>query len=325
MSRRQPYIEELVVELTGWCPLRCRHCSSDSSPSCPHALSPEVVDRVLSEAIDIGVGQVSFGGGEPTASVLLIPSIQRLARAGIPSEIYSCGMAHYEGRLGPLPASLVSELAMLADAVSLVFSIHGASAEVHDAITRLDGSHEILLASIESCISAGIPASANFVPLRPNLHEFEQVVDLVSRFGMAKLSVLRFVPQGRGGVDRAGLEPTRDEEDAFVTRLLDVRAASKVELRTGSPFNGIVPDNNVPCRAAISKLVIQPDGNVIPCEVFKHRNRRGWDASIYDKSLMEVLHSPRFADLRRRLVGAGCGECPVHSHLRSPCHAYLGV
>jgi len=325
MDGKDTHIEELVVELTGWCPLRCRHCSSDSGPECANALSPKVIDRLLSEAIDLGVRQVSFGGGEPTASAQLVPAIRRLARARIPSEIYSCGLALHGGRTRPLPASLMRELAEVADRVSIVFSIHGASASVHDGITSVEGSHEALLASARSCLSAGISTSANFVPLKPNLHEFEHVVDLVAELGMPKLSVLRFVPQGRGDDGRASLEPNREEEDRFVERLLAVRDTCGIEVRTGSPFNGIVPDNDVPCRAAISKLVIQPDGNVIPCEVFKHRSRKGWEASIYDSSLVEILDSHWFAALRRRLVGAGCSECPVHSHLRSSCHEQLGV
>ncbi len=309
-------IQELVIELTDWCPLRCRHCSSDSGPFCKNSLSQEVVTRLVAEAVQLEASQVSFGGGEPTGSPLLLSTIRHLAAVGIPSEVFTCGVILRDGSVAPFASELVRGLVAVRDHVSLIFSMHGASPDVHDLITQSPGSHQALVASVTSCLEAGIRCAANFVPLQPNVHDFEAVVDMVGRLGLDKLSVLRFVPQGRGADGRSDLELNRQEENELVDRVLALREQSGVEIRTGSPFNGIIPNNNVLCRAGISKLVIQADGNVLPCEVFKHRKRRQWQASIYDMGLAEILSSERFRQLQQVLDRVGCRDCPVHSHLR---------
>jgi radical SAM protein with 4Fe4S-binding SPASM domain len=129
--------------------------------------------------------------------------------------------------------------------------------------------------------------------------------------------VLRFVPQGRGLDHRRELELDTREEHAFVSELVRLRRRSSVEIRTGSPFNGIVPGNAVPCRAGELKLVIQGDGNVLPCEVYKHKEARDWGLSVLRSSLTEILESPVLRELRRGIREMGCLRCPVHSVLPS--------
>ncbi|MCY2928833.1 MAG: SPASM domain-containing protein [Planctomycetota bacterium] len=139
----------------------------------------------------------------------------------------------------------------------------------------------------------------------------------VETLGIGKLSILRFVPQGRGLFNAGLLDLGRDEEDQFVQELVDFRRRTSLEIRTGSPFNGIVPDNNVPCRAGFRKLVVQADGNVLPCEVFKEERRRDWGASVYEMSLAQILAAPQFVALRKTLAEGRCTACPVHGPLRA--------
>lgn len=315
MSEQSITLQELVVELTDWCPLQCRHCSSQSGPSCGNRLTPEIIDSLLTEAKEIGIGQVSFGGGEPTASPILFDVLRKLDSMHIPAEVFTCGVAHDRDKITPFSHDLVGTLQELRRGLTLVFSFHGSYAQLHDDITQVAGSYDCLCKSLKRCIDAGVTCTANFVPLRINVSDFENVVKLVEDIGINKFSVLRFVPQGRGAENKFELQISRQEEDAFVHRLAVQRARSNMMIRTGSPFNGIIPDNNVLCRAGISKLVVQPDGNVLPCEVFKDDTRRDWGASVYNQTLMDILQSSKFVSLQRALKRAGCGDCPVHSRL----------
>jgi len=307
--------EELTLELTDWCPAECLHCSSNSSPACDNRLPEDLALKLVEEVASIGARKVSFGGGEPVASESFPPVVARVAELGMCAEVFTCGVAGDGETLNILPAEVLNFCKGL-PRVKFIFSVHGATADMHDYFAQTPGSFELMKASLAECLSAGIECEMNFVPTRVNFGQFEGVVELAEEFGLKRLSILRFVPQGRGHDNREELELYRDEEDLFVERLLALRPKTTVDLRTGSPFNGIVPMNAIPCRAGISKLVVQADGNVLPCEVFKQNERCKWNLSVYDQSLTQILRSPQLAVLSDLLKNSNYLECPIHSALR---------
>jgi len=308
--------EELTLELTDWCPAECLHCSSNSNPVCDNRLPEDLALRLVEEVARIGARKVSFGGGEPVAAESFPPVVERVAVLGMRSEVFTCGVVGSGESLSVLPGDILN-LCKKLPAIKFIFSVHGATADVHDYIAQTPGSFELMKGSLAKCLAAGIECEMNFVPTRVNVSQFEGVAELAEEFGLKRLSILRFVPQGRGRENREELELYRDEEDLFVERLLALRTKTKVDLRTGSPFNGIVPGNAIPCRAGASKLVVQADGNVLPCEVFKHNERCKWNLSVYEQSLAQILESPQLAVLSDLLKNSNCLECPIHSELRA--------
>jgi radical SAM protein with 4Fe4S-binding SPASM domain len=259
----------------------------------------------------LGAAKVSLGGGESTASKSFLPVVRRALERRMPVEVFTCGLAATPDAVGSLPTAIIEGCAGL-KGVKFIFSFHGATAQTHDYITRTPGSYECLLSSLKCCQQVGIECELNFVPLRANIHEFDKLINIVQDLQIPRISVLRFVPQGRGALNRAELELNPEEEYLFVNEILRQREVTSVEIRTGSPFNGIIPGNQVPCRAGFGKLVVQADGNVLPCEVFKHYKRRNWDLSVHNMTLAEIVESPQVSNLHRRLQYADCLECPVH-------------
>jgi len=314
MSRFQ----ELVIELTDRCPMSCLHCSSTSGPACKSSLTIEIVRRLLTEAAKLQAGQVSFGGGEPTVAGCFEEAIRETIGMGFSAEVFTCGAnLSLIGRPVPLSNDLIANLSAFRGRLTFVFSFHGSRKDIHDQTTGVDGSFDCMTESLRRCLVSGIPCTANFVPTKLNVADFQNLVMLLESLSIPKLSILRFVPQGRGLLNRQRLELDREVEDAFVEELLRVREGTSIQIRTGSPFNGIVPDNNVPCRAGHQKLVIQANGNVLPCEVFKHHVRSDWGASVYQMRLDDVMASSKFDALHKTLLKGCCATCPVHGALRS--------
>jgi len=307
--------EELTLELTDWCPSKCLHCSSGSGPNCTNKLTYEVALRLVNEAGQLGAAKLSLGGGEPTACESFLPIVRRTLETGMLVEVFTCGLATTTHGITSLPPAIIESCAGI-KGIKFIFSFHGASAEAHDHITQTLGSYEYLLTSLQNCLQAEIECEMNFVPLRVNVHEFGHLIIIAKKLQIPRISILRFVPQGRGALNRAELELNPEEEDLFVSEVLRQREATTVEIRTGSPFNGIVPGNQVPCRAGFGKLVVQADGNVLPCEVFKHHKRCQWGLSVHNMTLSQIVESPQVSDLHDRLHYTNCLECPVHRALR---------
>lgn len=307
--------EELTLELADWCPSLCIHCSSNSGPYCRNRLGRDLATRLVEEAKSLGAEKVSFGGGEPTASEDFLSVLQHTLALGMQAEVFTCGFRVSCGEPASLEDEILDAMASLEN-VKLIFSTHGACSQIHDLVTQTPGSFRALVESLNACKAREIKCEMNFVPLRVNVAEFNRLVHLADALGVGRLSVLRFVPQGRGHRNARQLELSAKEEDAFVTELVQLRTEAVVDIRTGSPFNGIVPGNAVPCRAGSGKLVVQADGNVLPCEVFKHDERREWNLSVHSQRVSEILESPDVRALRTFLENTSCLDCPVHRALR---------
>ncbi len=308
-------LEELILELTDWCPLNCKHCSSSSGTNCNNILDEKLTIQLINQAAELGVKKVSFGGGEPTAAKIFIPALKRIVKLGLAAEVFTCGVNGSPRYL----TELTNEIAVNfknEKAVKFIFSIHGFTSRVHDSITQVPQSFGILINSLKNFIKFGIQCEVNFVPLKSNIHQFADLVRFIDNWGIRKMSILRFVPQGRGFYNQNDLELSKEKESLFIENLLLLRKKARAHIRTGSPFNDIIPNNNVFCRAGYSKLVIQADGNVLPCEVFKHNERCKWGLSIYNQSLSEVLQSKVLEELYVSIQQHNCLRCPIHSVLR---------
>ena len=83
----------LIAELTHRCPLQCPYCAN---PMALHRVSAELDTatwrRVLEEAAALGVLQLHFTGGEPTARKDLVELAQAAARLGLYSNLITSGV-----------------------------------------------------------------------------------------------------------------------------------------------------------------------------------------------------------------------------------------
>lgn len=303
---------ELVLELTDRCHLACLHCSSSSGSGSRAELPAPLVFRLLAEARELGVTRVSFGGGEPTTSALLAEAVRFAGTRFSRINVYTCGARRVDdGSVLPLATDLLEHWRGL-EALRLIFSIHGSSREIHDAVTLVPGSFDAMIASARLARDLEIHTETHFVPMSPNADELESVVRLASRLGSSKVSILRFVAQGRGAQSARQLQLNAADEQRFLVKLSALRARRAMPIRTGSPWNGRVSGPAVPCRAGRWKLVVQPTGNVVPCEVFKAVGRRDFGLSANEHTLGALYRLAERAMATDWRTTPGCSRCPFH-------------
>lgn len=84
--------------------------------------------------------------------------------------------------------------------------------------------------------------------------------------GADNVSILNFVPQGRGYVYRNQLMLSDLELEDFRQIFLSTRDQFRVGTRIGIPLLGA---DFHKCTAGLGKLVIKYDGTVLPCPAFK--------------------------------------------------------
>lgn len=315
-------LKELKLELTQQCPLACVHCSTDSHRLRSSSLDEETVLRLLREGAALGVEKVAFSGGEPLL-VPYLPTVVRQAQTlGIHSSVYTCGAV--DDDLTPLSAE--SALLLAESGIGrLIFSLYSHRAEVHNSVTRY-GSFNSTVRALQNGLSSGIPVEIHFVAMQRNFRYLPGLVAFAAQHGVQRLSVLRFVPHGRGiGIaSREDLSP--DDMRELRQMILAARAEyPEVNVRAGSPMN-ILGIGHTPCDAAQDVLVINHRGEIFPCDAFKNVSFQDPQfGSVFKQPLKDVWEQSAFLNRVRTELSAGpqptCGSCEEFSGCRSGCLA----
>jgi radical SAM protein with 4Fe4S-binding SPASM domain len=315
------FLRELKIEVTHRCPLACIHCSSDASPSCSREMGEESCLRILREAITMGVKEVTFSGGEPLAWwPALLTAVTVAVGGNLRVLIYTSGNV-------PEPETKLRVLKSLG-VEACIFSMFGATASVHELITRAHGSFKSTLEAVSKSTKLGLDTQVHFVPLSTNYRELGAVAQLAKDNGVSLVSVLRFVPQGRGRLlSKHALSRLQNLE---LKRTIERLRASGFDIRTGSPYNFLRVNEHPTCNCGIDRLLIGPDMKIHPCDAFKQIDaedvvgtselssldgaslRECWEGSPYLNAVREYLSTP---------PGKLCESCRIHSKCLSGCLA----
>lgn len=312
-------LKEIKIEVTYACPLTCVHCSSEAYPSSPDEMSPGEVHRILVEAAEMGVREVAFSGGEPLVWAGLDTAVETAVNLGMETTIYTSGnVSDVKARLDMLSCLGLSRAA---------FSVFGGSSERHEMITRRRGSLANTLRAIEDSHSLGIITGIHFVAMSRNYQELPAVCALARELGADNVSVLRFVPQGRG---RLLLEGELDRLQSLeLQRTIRQLKAEGHTIRTGSPLNHLWLNDPPECMSAIDRLIVAADGRVYPCDAFKQVSAESvagsaehsvlgpdcslseaWEQSPYLATVRSAVEQERVTPCREcgslEVCGSGC-------------------
>ena len=315
-------LRELKLELTQQCPLACMHCSTESHRNRTSALKEETVIRLLREGSNLGLEKVAFTGGEPLLAPYLLCAVQESSALGIHSSLYTCGAADSE--LNPLSCETARKLSD-AGLGRYIFSLYSHRANVHNSVTRYQ-SFSTTVAAMQVALTTNVAVEIHFVAMQRNFRDLPDLVEAAARWGVQRLSVLRFVPHGRAGNIAASEDLTSQQMIELRDSIAAARAAfPEVSIRAGSPYN-ILGIGYTPCDAAREVLVINHRGEVFPCDAFKNVQYEDSNfGSVLDRPLRDVWERSAFLNHVREELDSGpfqtCGSCSEFSGCRSGCLA----
>lgn len=314
-------IKELKIEVTYNCPLGCIHCSSNASQKNPLTISESKCREILEDAIGLGVQEVAISGGEPLAWNGLTNIIEFAHRHNIFTTIYTSGNT-------PNPEFIFNKLRK-SGLDRAIFSLYSANRIAHNKITRKAESFDLTLKSIDICSSIGITPEIHFVAMTTNYTELSQVINLAESHGVNIISVLRFVPQGRGVLFQKYGILDRKQNLELKNNIEQLRKSGH-KIRTGSPFNVLWLNEDPKCLAAQDRLIISPDLRIYPCDAFKQIHAEDIvgtaDYSILDQySLSDCWVKSKYLNSVRQAIlsqpNTPCYECTNYSQCKSGCAA----
>lgn len=319
-------LRELKLEVTHDCNLRCSHCSSLAEPGCGRQMTPAVCRKILDDAASMGVTNVAFSGGEPLLWEDLPGAVGAASGYGMAVDLYTTGNVPY--------ATHLLEALQQSGVQRVMFSVFGSDAESHERVTTVRGSYAATMSATTHCVRLGLDTEFHFVPLAHNFSELAKIAEHARELGVKRVSVLRFVPQGRGAAT-ADMQLSKTQ-NLDLRRIIQALRADGHRIRLGSPYNFLMLRDDPKCCAGIDRLSIGPDLRVFPCDAFKHLPpevlgvgaeysnlthctlAECWEKAPYLQAVREYLTTD-FAD--------ECAECSALEDCLSGCmaqkfHAY---
>ncbi|MGB3976342.1 MAG: radical SAM protein [bacterium] len=314
-------LRSLKIEITDRCGLSCSHCSSNASPHCSNEIPFPVICEILRDATKIGLKDVAFSGGEPLLHKDLIKIVGYAKDRKIKVTLYTTGI------IDQFPA-VVRKLRE-AGIDRMIFSLHNDLPCEHDRITGLSGSFEKTCACIQTTVNAEIATELHFVPLANNYTRLGRVVEIGRKLGAVRLSVLRFVPHGRGQFLREQVLTNRQNIE-LRNSILHIRNEFPEFIRTGSPYNFFMLNSQPECMAGIDRLTILPDLRIVPCDAFKRISSTQFAGSEEFSSLAtsklmvcweKSVYLRKIREYRDYSPPVECSHCTSFSLCRSGCLA----
>lgn len=179
-------------EITQACDLVCEHCRASAKPD----PDPLELQREQSQAL---IDQIAsfpkrptlvLTGGDPLKRRDLFDLIRHAAGAGLQVALTPSAT--------PLATYEAFAAAQAAGVSRLGISLDGADAAVHDAFRGWSGSFERTLQMLAHARQLKLPVQVNTSVTRRNVHQLDEIAELLAEQGIAMWSVFFLIPVGRG-------------------------------------------------------------------------------------------------------------------------------
>lgn len=304
------------IDLTYRCNNRCRHCWVWTDKGEGELTKEEIFD-IVDQARAMGCREWAISGGEP----MLRPDFPEIF-----DYITSRCRTYSLNTNGTLITPEIAEL--MKRKGSKMVALYGATAEVHDHITRNSGSFDATMRGFELLKEAGAGFTVQIVPMKDNYHQLDEMKALAAslsphwRFGASWLFL------------SADLDPIRNAE--IINQRLQPREVVALDMPnlysleeegSATHSNCLIEDNDLfaACIRIRRDFHVDPFGTLSFCDFIKDPSLRydlrrgtfrgGWENFI--PSLAETVHGgdeymSNCGSCQKRDV---CLWCPVYSYL----------
>jgi MoaA/NifB/PqqE/SkfB family radical SAM enzyme len=183
IGRRVP--DQLSIAVFRGCPNDCLHCSAPFRQG--EVLTGVVIERAISQALDLGSYLITFDGGEP------------MLRRDLPSLVSSVDdravATSFSSGYG-LTADLARSLKQ-AGLYAVRISIDSPNEREHDRVRGREGAFRDALMGVRNALAAGLLVDLFMVVSPANIDSLEDAFSLAGELGAHELSLYEIVAVGR--------------------------------------------------------------------------------------------------------------------------------
>lgn len=297
-------ISSVILELTYNCSAKCIHCynigaTRNDNEVCgryiPNEMSIDDYKGLIDELDSLGCYKVCLSGGDPFSKPIVWDIIDYLYHKEIAFDIFTNGISitHKVEQLINYYPRLVG------------ISIYSGVAEIHDRITRINGSFDKSMIVAKQLSEYGVPMAFKCVVMKPNIKTYHQVKDLAYKYG-AVLQIESNLCLGVDG-DMSMINHLRLSREELEILFCDKDIPLYVGLDIPNEGKVTKTSNAYPCSGGYGTYAITPKGDMVIC-VNLH-----WKlGNVTQSSLKDILQGEPLKVWRDTTIGKieGCGAKP---------------
>lgn len=170
----------------------------------------------------------------------------------------------------------------------VVFDFQAWDRRIYEQMMGSSCSFDCVTLSMIKVAAAGLELDAHFIPTKYNYRELPDLIEMLNVVHFSTLSILNFVPQGRGFEHQAELQLSDVEMQEFIDIYHKCKDQFQGTIRIGIPLQ---KEDRHQCTAGFSKMVIKYDGTVLPCPAFKE-----YDVTLLHKMGIETPNIKQHLD-----------------------------
>ncbi|MDD2181207.1 MAG: radical SAM protein [Bacilli bacterium] len=281
-------IKDLCFEIIQKCPNNCIFCSSLSSIDCERIISFDIIKKTIDKLLSIAeIKEISISGGEPFFHPELFQIVEYFKQKEIKTIIYTSGITKRKkineqdkNNLNKYNIKIINQIEendydcinreTLRELKELgldkiVFDFQASEVDEYNYLMGTKNQYANVLKSILNTNLEGIESEIHFIPMLSNYKFFPEIVELAELGGVSRISILRFVPQGRGRKNLDSIMLSVEQLNEFKNIVKNTKMTN-VDIRNGIPM---LDEDNHLCTAGYDKCVIRYDGVILPCPAFK--------------------------------------------------------
>ena len=243
------------IEITYRCNHLCTFCYN--SPTGAREMTTPQIFEALRKISDYGVLYTTLTGGEALCHKDFFKIAEEVRRLGMALRVYSNGYLLADRRL-------VRKLRAL-DTMEVEISLHGATAESHEALTRIKGSFAKTIKAIENLTAEGQKVLLKTPITRLNQNELFEMKKLANDLGQRINFDAVITPKDDGNCDPLALKADED----FVQKFWGEWYGELHDGQKPPRANHCAADGNANCGTGRSGFTIDPYGNILPCVAFR--------------------------------------------------------
>jgi len=200
------------------CNNACRFCEVvDPTTATPPYLDDDAVLALVAEQAEAGRQTLIFTGGELTLRKPLLGWLEAAKSGGIDTVVLRTN-----GRMLAYKAFVEQIRTAGVDRVEV--ALHGPTPEVHEWLTRAEGSFSQALKGLRNVARAGCATAVNTVLTRSNYRHLSQFVPLLARARVGTWVLHELRPLGDGVANRAQLQAPWPMMQVYVRRAAKLAA-----------------------------------------------------------------------------------------------------
>ena len=258
------YIREIKIETTTYCPLKCRHCSVNSSANIKKEIPLLSALKIIYEFKNLGGKKIIFTGGEPLTYNFLKLLITFSKILGLEVSLYTTGLLNIDGNIAAANKK-IQDIAKFVD--KFLFCLHGSDYHTHDQVTQTRGSFNATVKAIKKLKEQNHLITIHHVPMKLNCGEITKICAFTKKLGISGIKLLRFVPQGRGFANRSSLEINERNIKELRDQIDFIRGTyPEIKLDIGTPFSCLEHNTKKCCGAGRTTLSINSALECSPCD-----------------------------------------------------------